>query len=174
MGIDVDTGWRIVEGYRPGLLGRCTEMHAVFYSRHSGFGSFFECQVASGMAEFLSRLDHERNAVWSLVQDARIVGTIAIDGQDLERDAGHLRWFIVDDTHRGGGAGKRMLAEALSFCDRVGFPEVELWTFAGLDAARHLYERAGFQLREVRPGRRWGKMVIEQRFVRRRGAGARD
>jgi hypothetical protein len=34
-------------------------------------------------------------------------------------------------------AGKRLLAEALAFCDHVGFPEVELRTFAGLDAAFH-------------------------------------
>jgi GNAT superfamily N-acetyltransferase len=167
-----DRRWSIARGYRPGLLGRCTEMHALFYSRHAGFGSFFESQVASGMAEFLQRLDSPRNAIWSLLQEGRIVGTIAIDGEDLQRDAAHLRWFIVDDAQRGSGAGKRLLAEALGFCDQVGFPEVELWTFAGLGAARHLYEKAGFQLDEERPGRRWGAWVTEQRFIRRRTDGA--
>jgi GNAT superfamily N-acetyltransferase len=175
MEIQADRTWSIAQGYRPGLLGRCTEMHALFYARHTGFGSFFESQVASGMAEFLQRLDNRRNAVWSLLHDGRIVGTIAIDGEDLKRDAGHLRWFIVDDSQRGNGAGKRLLAEALAFCDRIGFPEVELWTFAGLDAARHLYEKAGFRLDEERPGRRWGAWVMEQRFIRRRrGLDLRD
>jgi GNAT superfamily N-acetyltransferase len=171
MEIQSDRPWSIIEGYRPGLLGRCTEMHALFYSRHAGFGCFFENQVAAGMAEFLRRLDNDRNAVWSLIQDDRIVGTIAIDGEDLRRDAGHLRWFIVDDAVRGSGAGKRLLGEALAFCDRIGFPEVELWTFAGLDAARHLYEQAGFQLEEERPGRQWGAWVTEQRFIRRQRDG---
>jgi len=171
MEAEADTSWRIVRGYRPGLLGRCAEMHALFYSRHAGFGSFFEGQIACGVAEFLQRLDDDCNGIWSLVHQTRIMGTIAIDGQDLGRSAGHLRWFIVDEACRGRGAGRQLLTEALSFCDRVGFPEVELWTFAGLDVARHLYERAGFQLQEERPGCRWGKMVTEQRFVRRRGAG---
>jgi GNAT superfamily N-acetyltransferase len=168
MAAQSDHSWSIAKGYRPGLLGRCTEMHALFYSRHAGFGAFFESQVASGMADFLLRLDNKRNAVWSVIQDARIVGTIAIDGEDLQRDAGHLRWFIVDDAQRGTGAGKRLLAEALAFCDDAGFAEVELWTFAGLDAARHLYEQAGFRLAEQRPGRQWGALVVEQRFIRQR------
>lgn len=147
-----DDCWQIVAGYHPGLLGRCAEMHAIFYSRHAGFGSFFECQVASGMAEFLQRQDQPRNRIWSAIKNGHVVGTITIDGDDLKRNAGHLRWFIVDGACRGSGTGKRLLAEALSFCDEVAFPEVELWTFAGLDAARHLYERAGFQLLEERNG----------------------
>lgn len=161
-----DASWKIVEGYRPGLLGRCTEMHADFYSRHAGFGAFFEGQVASDMVEFFQRLDHHRNNIWSAIKDDRIIGTIAIDGQDLTRDAGHLRWFIVDDSYHGSGAGKGLLDRALSFCDELPFPEVELWTFAGLDAARHLYERAGFHLYHEHSGNRWGVVVREQRFVR--------
>ena len=40
-------------------------------------------------------------------------------------------------------------------------------TFKGLDAARHLYEAAGFKLAEESEGRQWGSVVVEQRFVRR-------
>ena len=47
----------ISAGYRPGIVGRVTEMHSAFYFKHSGFGQFFESQVASGLAEFVSRLD---------------------------------------------------------------------------------------------------------------------
>lgn len=167
MATDADSPWAIVKGYRPGLLGRCTEMHALYYSRHAGFGSFFEGQVASGMAEFLQRAHRHYNGIWSLMHGERIVGTIAIDGEDLKRDAAHLRWFIVDEAYRGQGAGKRLLTDALAFCDRIGFPEVELWTFRGLDAARHLYEQAGFELAEECLGSRWGVSLLEQRFLRR-------
>ena len=41
---------------------------------------------------------------------------------------------------------------------------MRLWTFAGLDAARRLYERAGFRLAEERRGTQWGIEVTEQRF----------
>jgi len=40
----------------------------------------------------------------------------------------------------------------------------------GLDAARHLYEREGFLLAEEYAGAQWGVSLMEQRFVRERGA----
>ncbi|MBI1772590.1 MAG: GNAT family N-acetyltransferase, partial [Burkholderiales bacterium] len=78
----------------------------------------------------------------------------------------HLRWFIVDDELRGGGIGRRLLKEAISFCEQQQFSEIQLWTFKGLDAARRLYEEAGFVLLEELPGRQWGEEVVEQRFSR--------
>lgn len=156
----------LFEGYRPGMVGRVTEMHARFYSTHSGFGQVFESQVASGMADFVSRLDHPRNAIWTATIGDRIVGSVAIDGQDLPNGDGHLRWFILDEGCRGEGIGRRLLVEALAFCDRASFPAVQLWTFKGLEAARSLYEAHGFQLTHEATGSRWGETVVEQQFTR--------
>jgi glycerol-3-phosphate dehydrogenase len=39
-----------------------------------------------------------------------------------------------------------------------------LWTFDGLEAARHLYEKAGFRLAHQQRGTQWGIAVDEQRF----------
>lgn len=153
-------------GYRPGIIGRVAEMHAAFYSRHSGFGQFFESQVASGVAEFAGRLSEPRNQIWAATQSDRIVGSIAIDGQDLGNNQAHLRWFILDDGCRGGGVGRQLLSAAVSFCDRNGFDAIQLWTFKGLDAARRLYESFGFELANEEPGSQWGSEVIEQQFIR--------
>ncbi len=157
----------IVAGYRPGLVGRIAEMHAAFYSRHSGFGQFFESQVATGVAEFAGRLHEPCNGVWTAVRNDRIVGSIVIDGQDVGERQAHLRWFILDDGCRGSGVGRRLLDEALAFCDRYGFPKTQLWTFKGLAAARKLYESAGFQLVHEEEGHQWGSIVTEQQFTRR-------
>ncbi|CAO3438768.1 GNAT family N-acetyltransferase [Azospirillum endophyticum] len=160
---------RIEQGYRPGLIGRAVEMHARFYARAHGFGAVFESKVAAGLADFLPRLDRPCNAVWTALDGDRIVGTIAIDGEDLSSQApgtAHLRWFIVEDGRRGGGLGRRLLDEAVAFADRSGFAETRLWTFRGLDAARRLYEAAGFVLAAESPGSQWGTEVIEQSFVR--------
>jgi hypothetical protein len=43
---------------------------------------------------------------------------------------------------------------------------VYLNTFAGLDAARALYERAGFHLVDEIEGESWGRTMREQRFER--------
>ncbi|AKU48466.1 bifunctional helix-turn-helix transcriptional regulator/GNAT family N-acetyltransferase [Xanthomonas arboricola] len=159
---------RITFGYRPGLIGRMAEMHASFYSRHSGFGQFFESQVATGVAEFAGRLNSTRNAIWVAESAGRIVGSLAIDGEDLGNDEAHLRWFILDDGCRGGGIGRHLLTEAVDFCDRQNFSAIKLWTFKGLEAARRLYESLGFELTHEEQGNQWGTAVTEQQFTRKR------
>lgn len=158
----------IVAGYRPGLIARITEMHARYYAREHGLGWRFESLVSGGLAEFCGRLDHPCNAIWTLQQGGDIVGSLAIDGEDMDADIAHLRWFIVGDGVRGGGAGKKLLDTALAFVDEHSFAETHLSTFAGLDAARHLYESRGFRLAEQHAGTHWGKELQEQSFVRRR------
>ncbi len=141
-------------------------MHAVTYARIAGFGRSFESNVAAGLAEFVLRLDNPRNEIWAAVHSGVVIGSVTIDGEDMGPDRAHLRWFIVDESVRGSGIGRQLLARALAFCDRQGFAETHLWTFQGLDAARRLYEAQGFALVEERPGRQWGEEVLEQRFVR--------
>lgn len=158
----------IEHGYRPGAIGRITEMHGSFYARHAGFGQFFESKVAAGLAEFAARLAHPGNGLWVALQAQRIVGSVAIDGEDLGNNRAHLRWFIVDEGIRGSGTGRKLLREALYFCDRAGYTETHLWTFDSLHAARRLYEESDFELAEEGRGKQWGEAVTEQLFVRHR------
>ena len=73
---------------------------------------------------------------------------------------------LIWATLRGQGVGRALLAEAVTFCVRQGFAEIQLWTFQGLDAARRLYETHGFSLTVDKAGRQWGSEVIEQKFAR--------
>lgn len=157
----------VVRGYQLGLIARITQMHAVYYARESGFGQRFESVVAGGLADFCSRLENKKNAIWTAMQGGEVIGSVAVDGEDLGANVAHLRWFIVDDGVRGDGVGRKLLTEALAFADEQAFTETHLWTFSGLSAARHLYESLGFVCVEQQPGAQWGKEVLEQRFVRR-------
>lgn len=161
---------KIVQGYLPGMIGRIAEMHGSYYAREYNFGRFFEAKVASGLAEFSGRLDKPCNQIWLAVLNDRIVGSVAIDGEDLEQGEAHLRWFIIDDGCRGHGAGKKLLNEAILFCDSVGFSAVHLWTFNKLTTARRLYESFGFTLAKEWEGDQWGSLITEQQFTRRRDA----
>ncbi len=160
----------MVTGYRPGLVGRIAEMHADFYSRHWHFGQFFESKVAAGVAGFVGRLDQPINQIWAAIHNGRIVGSIAIDGEGLQNNEAHLRWFILDDGCRGTGVGRELLARAVAFCDEHDFSATQLWTFKGLDAARRLYEAFGFELAWEETGTQWGSTVTEQQFTRRKPA----
>ncbi|MCU7647166.1 GNAT family N-acetyltransferase [Pseudomonas piscis] len=155
----------IARGYRPGVIGRIAEMHACYYAARAGFGQPFESLVAADMAELMGRLHNPRNEVWVALQGERIVGSIAIDGEG-EGDEAILRCFILDEAARGLGLGRRLLAEALAFCDQWNFAATRLWTFKGLDAARALYEEQGFVLVQEQLGEQWGATVTEQCFVR--------
>jgi DNA-binding MarR family transcriptional regulator/GNAT superfamily N-acetyltransferase len=157
----------IVTGYRPGIIARITEMHALYYARTSDFGQAFESRVAGGLAEFCGRLENPQNRIWAAMRDGQVRGSVAIDGEDLGEGIAHLRWFITDDTLRGTGAGKKLLDAAMDFVDANGFNETHLWTFSGLNAARHLYQTRGFALVEEYAGSQWGRKVLEQRFVRK-------
>ncbi len=157
----------IVAGYHPGLVARVTDMHMRYYTREHGLGRRFEALVAGGLADFCLRPDNPRNGIWTARRDGMIVGSVAVDGEDMGEDVAHLRWFIVADGLRGGGAGKRLRDAALAFVDGHGFAETHLATFAGLDAARHLYESRGFVLVEEKVGAQWGRELVEQRFIRR-------
>lgn len=168
MTMDTDR-FQIIEGAVPTALGRIVAMHAGYYSREHGMGEVFECKVAEGLTEFLPRLQNPRNRLWLATSPSlggQIVGSIAIDGEDLGARQAHLRWFILDDGWRGRGVGSALLRSAIEFVDRERFTRTVLWTFKGLDAARYLYERKGFRLVEEYAGTQWGVSLMEQRFER--------
>ncbi|HBW8413384.1 TPA: MarR family transcriptional regulator [Klebsiella pneumoniae] len=156
----------LMTGYQPGMIGRIAQMHGEYYARHHDFGAFFEGKVASGVAEFSTRLSSPANQIWLAIREGKIVGSLAIDGEDLGQQEAHLRWFILDDSCRGTGIGRRLLSEAMAFCDSRQFSAVQLWTFKGLDAARKLYESFGFTLIREWQGEQWGKVMTEQQFTR--------
>ena len=145
---------------------RLVEMHDVYYRRAWGFGDYFRTRVASDLAQFQKALPHADCGLWFATQGDAVVGSIAIDGREASRAGAHLRWFIVDDSVRGAGVGAELIDTALAFCARRRFSSVHLSTFAGLDAARRLYESRGFRLTWEREGESWGVRVMEQRFDR--------
>ncbi len=154
----------LTRGYVPGSIGRVTELHATYYHEHWGFNVFFESKVATGLAEFLGRYDEKRDGFWTASLEGHIEGSITIDGIRAGSEDAHLRWFIVSDALRGRGIGAWLISTAIDFCRNTGYRKVYLWTFEGLHAARHLYEKSGFRLLEERIGTQWGKEVNELRF----------
>ena len=154
----------IHNGYIPGSIGRIVGLHARYYRDLAGFGLLFESKVARELSEFCERYDGECDGLWLALQDGEIEGSIAIDGSHAEQDGAHLRWFIASDNIRGTGAGTALLTSAMEFCKSRHYERVYLWTFEGLAAARHLYEKFGFRLVFQQHGTQWGTEVNEQKF----------
>lgn len=132
--------------YAPGAIGRIVELHGAYYSTHWGLGRYFEAKVAAELGEFMGRFEADRDGAWFAGVDGCIAGGIFIDGLDADGEGARLRWFILDPAYHGRGLGRELMQRAIAFCDRQRFPRVYLTTFAGLHAARHLYEAHGFTL----------------------------
>ena len=156
-----------IKGYVPGAIGRIAELHALYYHRHWQFGLYFEAKVASELSAFLCRFDQGRDGFWTVNLDGTVQGGLAIDGRDAESDGAHLRWFILADKLRGKGIGNQLMAQAVGLCKECKYASAYLWTFKGLSAARHLYEKFGFALEHEQDGEQWGTRVREQKFVLR-------
>jgi GNAT superfamily N-acetyltransferase len=169
----VSGGLEIVEGYRPGAIGRIAEMHSRYYAREWGFGVYFEAKVARECADFFERADDATDRAWLVLDGERVVGSLIVDGAEGQGGGNHgggnmdahLRWFVLDDGLRGQGVGADLMARAVGFCDARGV-RCYLTTFAGLEAARALYERHGFKLTDEKAAETWGKRVREQLFER--------
>ena len=155
---------QIIRGYIPGSLGRVAEFHGTYYHQHWGFGLFFEAKVATELAAFLGRYDEQKDGFWTALVEGRIDGSITIYSAPTAAGAAHLRWFVMSDRLRGKGVGNQLIRAAIDFCRSRNYRRVYLWTFEGLNAARHLYEKNGFRLVEQHIGSQWGREVNEQRF----------
>lgn len=151
-------------GYRPGLLGWTVAQHGLYYAREWGFGAFFESKVARDMSDFVGRLSDPENTLFWGCDSAGFLGTLSLDGGDSDQGLAHLRWFILSDQARGRGLGRALLDRCLETARSEGVGGVYLTTFAGLGAARRLYDRAGFCLVQETEDTTWGTRVCEQRL----------
>lgn len=159
------TGIRVVSGYSPGLIGEIIRLHGVYYAREWDFDPVFEAGCATRLGDFLERLDPEKDRIFSVWEDERVLGSVIIDGSNpqLDPNQAHLRFFIVSDGARGKGIGKALMAEAMEFLSGR-YATAKLETFAGLDTARALYEAAGFRLTDQWQTDKWGPTINEQRL----------
>ncbi|NJL39124.1 MAG: hypothetical protein HC899_22010 [Leptolyngbyaceae cyanobacterium SM1_4_3] len=51
------------------------------------------------------------------------------------------------------------------FVNKFSETKIYLWTFSGLTAARHLYEKLGFVLDDEYTDNSWGNTVVHQKFT---------
>lgn len=155
-----------LDGYRPGALAGIVGLHIRYYANEWGFGLAFETKVAAELAEFLQRMQPSRDLFLVAYEADEPVASIVVDVSGGGPEGAHLRWFVVGEAARGRGLGRDLLGRAIAHCDALGCATIWLTTFAGLGAARALYEQAGFVLVAESDIDQWSGGVREQRFER--------
>lgn len=159
----------VFDGWRPGALAAAIALHMDYYAPAWGFGLRFESKLAHEMGEFHGRFDPGRDLfVGAYAADGKLLATLAVDGIDAAGEGAHLRWFVAAAHARGRGIGGALMRRADDFMDASGYRRAYLTTFAGLDAARALYDRHGFVLVAEEKADPWSGTVGLQRFERQR------
>lgn len=144
-------------------LGALVRFHEEIYWKEYRYDRRFGAYVAKGLADMALRHDDDRDRLWLVKRGGRIIGSIAIVHHT--RSSAQLRWFLVAPAFRRKGLGKRLMNAALRFARSAGYRSVFLWTTSELDAARHVYEDAGFRRTARKTHGVWGRRgITEERY----------
>jgi GNAT superfamily N-acetyltransferase len=132
------------------------DRHRALYETEFGFNAEFGDYVASSLAEPIEHL-------WIAERDGAFIGCIGL--VEANAHTAQLRWFLIEPAARGLGLGKILMQSLLDYCSQKGYETIFLWTVNRLPAARAIYERFGFKLREQKPERLlWGQNLSEERW----------
>lgn len=146
----------------PGDIGYIIYLHGFIYGNESNFSNEFEKYVIKTFYNFLENYSSQYDRIWMAEYNNKIVGCIAIQHQSKEE--AQLRWFLLDPSFRSLGIGKKLLNDAVDFCQEKKFKNVFLLTTSMQDKALEMYKLAGFELTWSKEVQEWGKVFSEERY----------
>ncbi|MRH90030.1 GNAT family N-acetyltransferase [Nocardia sp. SYP-A9097] len=154
----------------PGDHGWVIARNAALYAREYGWNGEYESLVARIVADFLNSHDPQRERAWIAEYEGAPVGCVYCM-RETDSTA-RLRLLLVEPSARGLGMGGALVEQCLRFATTAGYREIVLWTNDVLTAARHIYQRVGFELVESNPHHSFGADLIGQTWRRALDSGA--
>lgn len=153
-------GALVLRAPRPGDMGWVIHRHGALYAREHGYDADFEALVAEIVAKFARDSDPRRERCFIAEKDGEVVGSVFLVAKS--KTVAKLRLLYLEPHARGLGLGARLVDECVRFAREAGYRKVTLWTQSHLDAARHVYLKAGFRLVAEEPHRSFGLDLVAE------------
>jgi GNAT superfamily N-acetyltransferase len=145
---------------RPGDYGWVVSCHGSLYASEYGWNEQFEGLVAKIVANYLEKHDPAGEHCWIARVHEKPSGCVFLVRKN--RSTAQLRLLLVEPGARGHGVGRQLVAACIAFARKAGYRKIQLWTNSVLDAARHIYEKAGFVLVESEKHHSFGQDLVGQ------------
>jgi DNA-binding MarR family transcriptional regulator/N-acetylglutamate synthase-like GNAT family acetyltransferase len=150
----------LLRSHQAGDMGWVVHRHGVLYGEEWGYDEHFEALVAQITAEFIANYKPKRERCWIAEKDGEIAGSVLL--VEKSKTVAKLRLLLVEPSARGLGIGQRLVEECVRFARQAGYKKISLWTQSELQAARHIYQRAGFGLVQKKKHHSWGKDLVSE------------
>jgi DNA-binding MarR family transcriptional regulator/GNAT superfamily N-acetyltransferase len=154
----------LLRRHRPGDMGWVVHRQGVLYAQEYGYDERFEALAAEIVAKFIQHYDPKRERCWIAERAGEIVGSVFLVAES--DTTAKLRLLLVEPSARGLGIGTRLVDECIRFARHAGYKKMVLWTQSELDAARHIYQKAGFLVIEKKHHHSFSKDLIAETWER--------
>jgi DNA-binding MarR family transcriptional regulator/N-acetylglutamate synthase-like GNAT family acetyltransferase len=150
----------LLRPHQSGDMGWVVYRQGVLYAQEYGYDETFEALAAEIVAKFIQNYDAKRERCWIAERDGEIVGSVFLVAGS--KTVAKLRLLYVEPAARGLGIGGRLVSECVRFARQAGYKKVKLWTQNELDAARHIYKKAGFHVVEKKKHHSFSKDLVAE------------
>jgi DNA-binding MarR family transcriptional regulator/N-acetylglutamate synthase-like GNAT family acetyltransferase len=146
--------------HRIGDIGWVVARHGEIYAQEYSWDDTFEGMAAEIAGKFLTHFDPARERCWIAEIDGQRAGCVFLVKHTTT--VAKLRLLLVEPSARGHSIGTKLVDACIAFARESGYRKVTLWTQSGLHAARHIYQRAGFQLMKESAWHAFGHDLMQQ------------
>lgn len=148
-----------------GDLAYIAHRQTVLYEQEYGFGVQYEAIVSTIIGEYIDKFDADNEKCWIAEYEGKVVGSVFCvnEGDGIAK----LRLLYVDPAARGMGLGSTLIDEVIKFARKKHYKKLVFWTVDCLDAALHLYKKAGFEHMSSQPETDFGMQLNDGKGINR-------